>query len=125
MNHFGPDLQIDAGIGVNGSPLLHRTVTLANRVPRSELSGILTFGGVIVTSNFGAALWRARVSQIRPAASMVTSPNPELSSTVNRTANRMFCIVGYLRRSAIRSGRSGVTKTEQAAHMHGGQRRGG
>ena len=40
---------------LNGFPLLHRTVTLANRVPRSELSGILTSGGVIVTSNFGAA----------------------------------------------------------------------
>src|SRR5260370_42482514 len=52
----------------NGSPLLHRTVTLANRVPRLELSGILTFGGVIVPSTFGAGLWRALVSQIRPAA---------------------------------------------------------
>src|SRR5271168_5046070 len=61
----------------NGSPLLHRTVTLANRVPRLELSGILTFGGVSVTSNFGGGLWRARVSQIRPAAPL----RPDMASS--------------------------------------------
>jgi len=42
--------------------LRHRTVTVANRVPRFALSGILTVGGVIVTFNSGAGLWRARES---------------------------------------------------------------
>src|SRR6516162_5713473 len=46
----------------NFSPLRHRTVTVANRVPRFALSGILTVGGVIVTFNSGAGLWRARES---------------------------------------------------------------
>src|SRR6516164_5193597 len=59
----------------NSSPLLHRTVTVANRVPRLALSGILTVGGVIVTFNSGAGLWRARVSQIRPAAPLCPALN--------------------------------------------------
>src|SRR5580692_2250381 len=60
----------------NGSPLLHRTVILANSLPRLELSGILTFGGVIVTSSFGPLPWRAGVSQVRPAVPLGPAVTP-------------------------------------------------
>src|SRR6516165_8129878 len=46
-----PGLLVSISLPLNGAPSLERTATVANRVPRLELSVILTFEGVTVTTN--------------------------------------------------------------------------
>ena len=54
-----PGLLVSISLPLNGAPSLERTATVANRVPRLELSVILTFEGVIVTTNSVAGLFLA------------------------------------------------------------------